>query len=265
MENPNSAEWEPPPPPEKIEVETAQMSEVAALGNVFLEPGPVFEDMRKKPRFLIGALIMALLITAFSFAMYYKVGEQNLRTFYGQQIDKSPQASSMDNAARTGMIEMYMTIGTVVRYVMPVIVLVFLALGGLYYWLASKAFGGTGNYLHGLSVWVYSSFPPAIVAMVANFIILAFKSADDIDIAASQSGVVHANLGFFIDGKSRPIIATLLGAFDVFLIWGWVLAAIGLRKTQKISSGSAWAITIILALVGIGFKLIGAFFSGNPS
>ena len=43
--------------------------------------------------------------------------------------------------------------------------------------------------------------------MIANFIVMAFKSADDIDLAASQRGLIHANLGFFV-GKEHPIIGT---------------------------------------------------------
>ncbi|MEP6903176.1 MAG: hypothetical protein ABJA66_15615, partial [Actinomycetota bacterium] len=100
---------------------------------------------------------------------------------------------------------------------------------------------------------------------IANLIILAFKSVDDIDIALDQRGVVHANPGFLLDGKSMPVLTTLVSVFDLFLIWGWILAAIGLQRTNKISSGSAWAITIILALVGIAFRVFGALMSGNPS
>lgn len=153
---------------------------------------------------------------------------------------------------------------TAVRYGLPVIFLIVTAIGGLIYWLGGKAFGGNGNYLHGVSTWVYSSFPPTIISIIANFIILAFKSVDEIDIASSQRGLVQANLGMFLDGKSMPVLATLISFFDVFAIWGWVLASIGLQKTNKISSGSAWAITIILALIGITLRVIGAVFSGNP-
>jgi hypothetical protein len=61
-----------------------------------------------------------------------------------------------------------------------------------------------------------------------------------------------------------PVLATLIGTFDVFFIWGWILAAIGLRITNRLSSGSAWAVVLILGLIGTLFRVIGAFFSGNP-
>ncbi len=264
MEVENRIEGYASPPPEKIIADDAQMSEAATLGNIFIDPGSTFDDLRRKPRFIMAAVIMAVLITSFSFAFYYKVGETGFRGFFSEQIDKSPQSQAMKAEAKDKMVDTYMTVATITRFAMPILVLLTFAVGGLVYWLAAKVFGGTGNYLHGLSTWVYSSFPPTVVGMIANFIILAFKSVDEIDIATSQSGLVHANAGFFINGKSTPVLATLLGSLDLFLIWGWVLAAIGLQRTQKISSGSAWAITLILALVGVTLKVVGSLFSGNP-
>ena len=266
-EEQNSAEWQAPPPPEKIvdTSEPAQMSEVATLGNIFFEPGRTFEDLRRKPRFLLGFLIVAILATAYMFALNYKVGEENTRRFVAEQIDKSPQGQGLSSQQRNGAIELNMTIGKVVRYAFPVLVLIICLIGALLYWLGAKAFGGSGGFLHALSVWIYSSVPPAVVSMVANILVLIFRDTEQIDLVTSQRGVVHANPSFFIDAKAQPVFATLLGTLDVFLIWGWILAAIGLQKTNKISSGSAWAITIIMAIMGIGLKLIGAFFSGNPA
>jgi hypothetical protein len=158
-----------------------------------------------------------------------------------------------------------MTIGSVVRYVLPIIVAIIMLIGGLLYWGGAKAFGGTGTFMHGWSVFLYSSIPPTIISSVANFIVLAFKSADEIDIAASQRGVIHANLGFFINGKSAPVLATLVGTLDLFMIWGWVLAAIGLRITNRLSSGSAWGVVLIFALLSTLFRVVSAYFSGNPA
>lgn len=264
-EEPNNGEWQAPPPPELIKKEEPQMSEASTLVNIFFDPGNTFDDLRRKPRFLMATIIMVILTTAFSFAFYYKVGEQNWRRFMVEQIEKSPQGEKLNAEQKENAANMNMTITAVIRYLLPVFIILSIAIGGLIYWLGGKAFGGTGNYLHGISTWVYSSFPPAVVSMVANLIILIFKSVDDIDIAASQRGVVQANPSMFLDGKSMPVLTTLISAIDLFLIWGWILAAIGLQRTNKISSGSAWAITIILGLIGITLRVVGAFMSGNPS
>jgi hypothetical protein len=265
MENESTAEWKAPPPPENITVEQPQMSEVATLGNIFFEPGRTFEDLRRKPRFILATVIVSLLISAYGFALYYKVGDAAVRQFIVEQVDRSPQAAQMDSAAKASSVDMQMKFSSIGRYVAPILFAIIMIIGGALYWAAGKAFGGAGGFLHGWSVFVYSSLPPTVVSMVANFIVLIFKSPNDIDLATSQRGVIHANPAVFMNGKAAPVLATLVGTLDLFMIWGWVLAAIGLRITNKISSTSAWAIVIIFALIGIFFRVIGAYFSGNPT
>ena len=265
-EEESSSEWQAPPPPElQPEAEPAQMSEVGTLASIFFEPARTFEDLRRKPRFILALAIMIILTTAFSFAFFSKIGENNFKKFVASQIDKSSQTQGMSAEDKSKAVELNMTITKVIRYVMPVIFLIVVAIGGLVYWLGGKAFGGTGGYFHGVSTWVYASFPPLVLSMIANFIILFIKSVDEIDIGTgSQRGLVNANPSFLI-GKANPVLATLVGTLDLFMIWGWILAAIGLRITNRISSGSAWAIVIILALVQIAFRVLGAVMSGNPS
>ncbi len=265
MENQESAEWQAPPPPEKIVTDPPQMSEISTISGIFFEPGRVFEDLRRKPRFIIGSIIIALLITAYGFGIYYKIGETGLRRVIVEQIDKSPQTQSMSAEQKTANVDLQMQIQGVVRYLIPVFVFISILIGGLLYFLAAKAFGGTGGFLHGLSVWVYSSIPPTVIGMLGSFIVLVVKSADEIDVASSQRGLLQANPSLFMDGKAQPVLATILATFDIFFIWGWILAAIGLKLTNKLSSGSAWGIVIIFALIGTLFRVIGAYFSGNPS
>jgi len=264
MTEENSSEWQAQPPPEPAAAEQPEMSEMATLGNIFIEPEATFKDLRKKPRFIIAGLIIALLVTAYSFGIASKFGEAGIRSFITEQINKSPRTDSMTKDQKENAVDLQMTIGKYSRYAIPVIVFIAFAIGGLLYWLGAKAFGGTGTFVQNMAVWVYSGFPPTVVAMIANYIVLLLKSADDIDLATSQSGVVHANLGFFV-GKEMPVVSTLLATFDVFAIWGWILAAIGLAAVNRMSKGAAWTLVILTVLIGAGFRVIGAVFSGNPS
>jgi hypothetical protein len=242
-----------------------QMSEISTIANIFFEPGRVFEDLKRKPRFIIGSVIIALLVTAYTFGLITKVGEAGVRRAVLQQIEKSPQTASMSQEQKAGIVDMNLKIQKYTSYAVPVIVFISILLGGLFYFLAAKAFGGNGGFLHGVSVWVYSSIPPTVVAMIANGLVLMLKSADEIDISASQRGVIQASPGFLLDGKSMPVLTTLVNTLDLFMIWGWILAAIGLRITNRLSSGASWAVVIIIALIGVMFRVASAFFSGNPS
>jgi hypothetical protein len=260
--------WQPPPLPEEIvkeEKEPPEMSEVATLGNIFIEPGRTFEDLRRKPRFIIATLIICLLSTAFLFAFQQKMGQERYDRFFSAQIEKSPQAASLDAAGKEQAISLNRTIMKVVTFALPIFILISIAIGALLYWLGVKAMGGTISFFQSVSVWVYSSFPPAIVSVVANFVILFLKSPDDIDIAASQRGLVKANPSALIGGVDMPVLTTLISTLDIFAIWGIILAVIGLHKVGKISKGSAFGIVLILVLLGIAYRVISALFSGVPT
>jgi len=264
MENNETPAWEPPPPPEKIApAEQAEMSEVSTLLNIFMEPGRTFEDLRKKPRFILGLILICLLASASAFALYQKVGEAGIRRAVNEQLDRSPQTASMPPEQRQGIMSFNLTLQKFMPIVVLVIVPIFIFLIGLFYFLGAKAFGGNGGFMHAVSVVVYSSIPPSVLMTVASFIVLAVKSADEIDLTSAQrGGLVQANPSMFLDAKAQPVLTAILSSVDVFQIWGWILAAIGLRITNKLSSGSAWAIVIIFALIGVLMKVMGAFFQG---
>lgn len=72
-----------------------QMSEAATITSIFFEPGKVFEDLKRKPRFVIAGVIIAILITGYAFGLYYKVGEAGVRSYISDQFDKSPRTQGL--------------------------------------------------------------------------------------------------------------------------------------------------------------------------
>lgn len=256
-------EWQAPPLPEEIkQIENPpQMSEAATLGNIFFEPGKTFEDMRRKPRFVMAGIIILVVITLFQVLFIQKIGYERI---VRERIESNSRMEQMSKEQKDQIIEqqsspVFKAIGYAAA---PIVLIIVLLLGGLLYWLGANAMGGSAKFLHGLSVWVYSMMPPTLILMLANFLVLFLKSPDDIDIMTSQSGLVQANPGFFIDGKAQPVLAALLASFDLFAVWGWILAAIGLQKVAKISSGAAWGVVLILALVGITARVVIALVFG---
>jgi hypothetical protein len=265
LTNQNETEWQAPPLPEEIAKtdEPPQMSEVATLGNIFFEPGRTFEDLRRKPRFILAALIIIVITTLFQFLFIQKLGYERILR---ERLESNARVQQMPAEQKQQIIDQQTQ--PVFKAISYIFLLVFLLasffLGGLFYWLGGNAMGGTAKYLQGVSVWVYSWLPPTLLMMLANILILFLKSADDIDIGASQRGLVQANPSFFIDGKQSPVLATLLSTFDLFYIWGLILAAIGLQKVVKLSAASAWTVVLIVALIGITVRIVMALMFGNP-
>lgn len=267
MEENNVNEWQEPPPPQDFkQIENSpQMSEIGTLGNIFFEPGRTFEDLRRKPRFIIALLITVILFSVYVVAFQQKMGEQRYRQFITEQVENNPQVQSLSAEQKKQQIDISLTITKYIGYAIPVFLVIFTFLGALFYWLGVKAFGGAATYMQALSVYVYSTFAPTVVSLFANFIVLFLKSPDEIDIATSSRGVIQANPSMLMNSKEMPVLATLVSSIDLFLIWGFILAAIGLHKVGKISKGTAWAIVLIIGLVGITFRVLSALASGNPS
>jgi hypothetical protein len=258
MEEQNAELQAPPPAREQVE-EAPQMSEPASIGNIFFEPGNVFDDMRRKPRFLLATLLVVLLISIFQIVFIEKVGMENI---VSARLESSERTRDLSKDQKDAILKQQG--GSIAKYVTyavtPLAILITMIIGGLLYWGLSNAMGGSNTFLGGLSVWAYSGVPPAVVFFIGNMLVLMLKSVDDIDIANSQGGLLKASLGFFVDAKTSPVLSAFLGAFDVFTIWGWILAAIGLQRVAKISSGAAWAVVIIIGVIGVGIKTIPAFF-----
>ena len=238
--------------------ETAKVSEVGTLVGIFIEPGKTFQSMIRKPKFLIAGVLILLFVSVFQVALTKKIGFKNIvkAEISANSFIQEEQKKELTEQQSTPVFEY-------VRYaVIPIVIAISFLIGGLIYWLAGNAMGGSMTFMRGISVWVYASFAPAVISLVANFLVLFLKNVEDIDPGSVQKGLIQANPSAFIDGKSMPVLATLLGSIDLFQIWGLVLAAIGLKVMGSLSTVSAWSIVVILALVGVCFKVVGALLSG---
>ena len=239
------------------------MTTAETLSGIFFEPGRTFEHLRRRPRFLVAALIMAVLTTGFVYAIYSRVSYDDL---VRQAVEKTPRTADLPAEQKEKVIAMQT--GPVVKTInyvsRPVAIFIFLLVGGLLYLLGAMAMGKGVSYRQALSVWTYSSLPPYALAMVANIILVFLKAPEDISPEDTQRGLVRANLSVLVDPTARPALATMLGLFDVFAVYSLVLAAIGLHKVAKLSSGSAWAVVLVIWLVGAVIRVAIATAFGIP-
>ena len=236
-------------PPQAGEADGPTMSTTETLTGIFFEPGRTFEALRARPRFLIAGIILLVLALAVTILLMQKV---DFAEFITRQITSGPRSEQMSPEAKAAAIGFWTgPIGKVVVYVIPIVatVIVFAA-GAAIYLLAVMLMGGKLSYKQALSVWVYSSFPPGILQTVIAVVVLFIKSADEIDLNKSGGGLVVTNLSALLN----PTSPALRGAFswiDLFTFYGMYLAALGLRKVGKLSSGAAWTIVIALWFIGL--------------
>jgi hypothetical protein len=242
MSDPNQ-EWQPPSAPDLENPEAAgeTMSTAATLTGIFFEPGRTFAALRARPRFLVAGLILLFLTIGVTALVYQRID-------MGQYIRDKMERSQRNANQTEQQKEMAVKIGKIVGAVgIPASVPLTIAAGAGLYMLGVMAFGGSITYKRSLAVWVYSSLPPAILGSVVAVLVLFLKAPDTID----PEHLLVTNPGAFMGPESSPVLVAVLSQFDLLRFAGLVLAAIGLRKVARISSGSAWGVVL-------GFYLIRA-------
>ena len=240
MSDPNQ-QWQPPPPPPGPAAETGpEMSTPATIGGIFFEPGRTFEALRARPRFLIVGIILLLLTTFVDIALFTRVD-------MGQYIREKMEQSSQSQNQTEEQKELGVKIGKIIGAVAPLSVPIVIAAGAALYLLGVMAFGGTISHKRSVTVWAYSSLPPSVIGTIIALLVLFLKAADTID----PEHLLVTNPGAFTNAHEAPVLTALLSQFDLIRFYGMFLAAIGLRKVAKISSGSAWGIVLGYWLIGL--------------
>jgi hypothetical protein len=121
------------------------------------------------------------------------------------------------------------------------------------------AFGGSISYKKSLAVWVYSSIPPGVFATIIAILVLFLKSPETID----PNRLLVTNPGAFMGSDTSPVLVTTLAQFDLLKFYGLFLAALGLRKVAKMSSGSAWGVVLSWYLIFAVLKIARAAIFGG--
>jgi hypothetical protein len=239
------------------------MSTPETLTSIFFEPSRTFEALRERPRFLVAGLVIIALSLVITFLIFNKI---DYAAFMREQITKSPRGAQMSPEQVDQAVGFYNgPIGKVFIYVIPLLgTAVYIAAGGALYLLGSMLMGGALRYKQALSVWTYSSFPPSVLGAIVAAVVVLLTPASDIN-PTQPGGLIRANLAVLLGPGSSPVLGAVLGSLDIFVFYGLFLAAIGLRKTGKMSSGSAWTVVIGLWLLGVLLKVCWAALFGPSS
>jgi hypothetical protein len=233
MSDPNQG-FQPPPLGAKAEPPAIEMSTAGTLTGIFFEPGRVFEAMRSRPRFLVAGLVLFVLTIGVTGAVFQRI---DMTQYIRDKMEKSPRNANASPEQK----EMGVKFGKIIGAVgIPASVPITIAAGAGLYLLGVMAFGGAISYKKSLSVWVYSSLPPAVLGSLVAVLVLFLKAPDQID----PEHLLVTNPGAFMGPDSSPVVVALLSQFDLLRFYGLFLAAIGLRKLAKLSSGSAWGVVI---------------------
>ncbi len=251
-----------------VEDAPAPMPFLQKLGNIFFEPSAVFRNLRAHPSWFGALLISTLLGFAYSTAFVQRLTPERIVNFttdkVAEQFTSIPpeqiaqmKAQGIAEAKSPGRVAGGAVTTFVGGFVLACVV------AGLYMLLV-MLFGGRLGFWQGVSLAVWAALPPAIIGRVLSLVLLYIKDPDDIHPVRGGSGLVTDNLGVLVNASEHPVLYIVLSFFGLLSFYQLWLAATGLRHaSDKLSSGSAWTVAIIIwllfLLLATGF---GALFSG---
>jgi hypothetical protein len=230
-----------------------EMSTAETLTGIFFEPSRTYEALRARPRFLVAGLLLLVLACLVTVLLYTRV---DMGQYIRDRIERSPQAAQLSEDQKDLQVRMGKNLGMLA---IPVSVPIIVAGGAALYLLGALAFGGSISYKKSLAVWVYSSIPPSVLGALIAILVLFLKSPDSID----PEHMVATNPAVLLGEDSSKVLVAVLSQFDLLRFYGIFLAALGLRKVGKLSSGQAWGVVIALWAIGALLRIGSAAIFGR--
>lgn len=211
------------------------------LAEIFYAPRAVFARRRDGS---FGMPYAALVILGV--AIYFAT-----RSLIQPVIDAQITRTMAEAAAKNNMTADALASATVFAHTMASVGIVafFLIapfLIGLFIWVAGRLAGIKEVGKTAIMVAVFSLFP-----RIAGSIVGAILAAVLPESAMTSAASLSLSPARFVD-PSHTALLGLLGRFDLFILWGVVLIAIGMESAAKATRGQAWATAIgVWALAGV--------------
>jgi hypothetical protein len=220
----------------------ANISPFGRVAGVFFSPGKTFEDIVRKPSWVLPVVLTTLLSIIVTFAFTQRV---NWREFMSQQIEKSPRAAQLSADQKEQQIAGGAKITPIVIDVIGVLA-PFLAvlIIGLVMWGAYSLLGGIStNFGTAMGITAHA-FLTGLVSSPLFLLILYLKPAENIDVENPMA----TNLAALLPGGSAKWLVALGKSLDVFTFWTLILLAIGFAAVNPKKLKGAKTFTIAFSI-----------------
>jgi len=218
------------------------ISPVGRIFGVFFSPKATFEDIVKKPGWVLPVVLLTLLSIGVSFAINQRI---NWREFISQQMEKNPQAANMSAEQKEQRIEGGAKFSAPFTYAIglvgPIIGILVVA---LVMWGAYNLLGGANaNFGTSFAITAHA-FMTGLLSSVLFILVLYLKPYGTVDL----ENPVATNLAAILPDDSAKWLVALLKSFDIFTFWTLILLAIGFAATNPKKLKGTKAFTIAFSV-----------------
>ncbi len=220
----------------------ATLSPFGRVIGVLFSPGKTFEDIVRKPSWLLPFAIFIALVIAVCVCLNLRM---NWREYVSQQIEKSPQASQLSAEQKEQRIEGGAKLAPIFTYVfgIPLQIIIVFAVT-LIMWGAYSLLGGAStNFSTALGITTHA-FMTSLVSSPLFILTLFLKPYGTIDL----ENPLASNLAAILSDDSAKWLVALCKSFDIFVFWILILLAIGFAAVNPKKLQGAKSFTIAFAM-----------------
>lgn len=231
---------------------TLEISPVAALWKVLLEPKATFEALRARAPWILPLALGLVLILVFTYSTWPLLMDA--------QIERIRMNEGIPDGARQAAIARVMeTRDTPVLWQVAIgpifATLAALIATGIWLGIGNVVLGGNANFKKIWSMFNYAGMV-GLVGLLLKWVMMAMKG----------SAEVHTSLALLApDLNPTGFVFRALDGIDIFSIWFFILIGFGLSAMCRVATPKAMTVTFIVWAVWVfGFKaglgsLIGGF------
>jgi len=234
----------------------AAISPFGRIIGVFVSPKPTFEDIVRKPNWLLP---MALILVFSLIAVIALNSHFSWRDYISQQIEKSPRAAQLSAEQKERQVEMSAKVSPAIAYVfglvLPIcgLLVTALVLMGAFSIMA----GGGTNFKTALAIVSHAVIPASIVGTILFITVLFLKPVGMFDL----ENPVATNVAALLPDDASKWLVALGKNIDLLELWKLILLSIGFAAVypKKLKGGKAFSIVLGVFLIYLVLRVGIAF------
>jgi hypothetical protein len=249
----------PPPAPGPQDSTPEPQASISPFGRVigvFFSPKATFEDIVRKPSWILPASIILLLSLCGVAALNQHF---NWREYMSQQMEKNSRTAQLPADQKEKQVEAGAKFAPIAAYVsallLPIlgILVISLVLMGAYNLMA----GAGVNFSTSLAIVSHSLVPASIVGTFLFLLVLFLKPVGMFDL----ENPVATNLAVLLPEDSAKWLVALAKNIDLLELWKLMLLAIGFAafNPRKLKGGKSFTIVVSVFLIYVVIRVGLAF------
>jgi hypothetical protein len=234
----------------------AAISPIGRIFGVFFSPKATFEDIVRKPSWIVPTALILL----FSLVAIIALNSHfNWRDYISQQIEKSPRAAQLSAEEKERQVEMSAKVSPVFAYVfglvLPIcgLLVIALVLLGAYNIMA----GAGTNFKTSLAIVSHAVIPASIVGTILFVTVLFLKPVGMFDL----ENPVATNVAALLSDDASKWLVALGKNIDLLEFWKLILLSIGFAAVypKKLKGGKSFSIVLGVFLIYVVLRVGIAF------